>query len=448
MPTSSQLFLHRFRNSWKWIFTIIIILPLLKWLFLVPLDARFSSVASVARALGQITGIVGTLLFSFSLILSNRNKIVETIFGGLDKLYRIHHLFGMYGLFLLLLHPLLLSIPRLLYSVEDAMDFFVPFKTSSVSPTDFGILSLLAFILLIGITLFGVIFSYQGLKKFHMFLGLAFLLGAVHGFLIPSDIQNDMFIRVWVLGFTIAGLFSYVYYSLLKKITIRKKIYSVTSVKKIEGGIVEIFLTPQNKGITHLPGQFGFFSFVNSTVVSDEPHPFTISSWENNGNIIISVKALGDFTSLLPDEQVGTLVAVEGPFGEFNYGYGGKKQVWVAGGVGVTPFVAFAEHILKQNELTYDIEFFYSIRTKTDIAFNELFSLTALKFPSFKYYPMPSDMDGFITGQLLVNKVTGITSRDIFICGPPPMMKALISSLESCNVKASRIHSELFSLLK
>ena len=67
---------------------------------------------------------------------------------------------------------------------------------------------------------------------------------------------------------------------------------------------------------------------------------------------------------------------------------------------------------------------------------------------SFKYHPMPSDTDGFITGQLLVDKVAGIITRDIFICGPPPMMKALISSLTGLGIKESRIHSELFSLLK
>lgn len=446
MPTSSQLFLHRFRNSWKWIFAIIIILPLLKWLFLVPLDARFSSFASVMYALGQVLGIVGTLLFSLSLILSNRNRIIETIFGGLDKLYRIHHLFGMYGLFFLLMHPIFLSIRTLMYSVEAGGLFFVPFQTSTA--VDFGIFSILAFIFLIGVTLFGVIFSYPALKKFHMFLGGAFLLGAVHGFLIPSDIQNDIFIRVWVLGFVALGLFSYVYYSLLKKFTVKKKIYTVSSVKKIEGGITEIFLTPEGEGIVHLPGQFGFFSFINSKVVGDEPHPFTISSWENNGNVIISAKALGDFTTLLPNEQVGTLVKVEGPFGEFVYGYGDKKQVWVAGGVGVTPFVAFAEHILKQTQSAYDIEFFYSIRTKTDIAFHELFTRVANVYPTFKYHPMPSDTDGFITGQLLVDKVKDIPSRDIFICGPPPMMKALIGSLDPLGIKSSHIHSELFSLLK
>jgi predicted ferric reductase len=446
MPTQSQFFYHRFRNSWKIILALILVLPTLKWLFLVPLDARFSTLSSASTALGQIAGIIGTLLFSFSLILSFRNSFIEIIFGGLDKLYRIHHLSGVYGLFLLLLHPILLSLPSLAYSAEDAMMFFVPFQTSTA--VDFGIFSILTFMVLIGVTLFGVIFSYQGLKRFHMFLGVAFLLGAVHGFLIPSDIQEDIFLRVWVLGFVFLGLCSYTIYSLLKKFTVHKKLFKVSSVKKIEGGITEVFLTAQNGGIFHLPGQFGFFSFVDSKVVGDEPHPFTVSSWEDNGNLIISTKGLGDFTTLLPGESIGTMVAVEGPFGEFSYGYGSSKQVWVAGGVGVTPFVSFVEHILKQREFLYDVEFFYSVRTKDDLAYHDLFTKVTSIFPSFKYHPMPSDTNGYITGQSIFDSVQDIPMRDIFICGPPPMMKGLMSSLKSFGVASSRIHSELFSLLK
>lgn len=446
MPSQSQLFLHKFRNSWKLILAVILIAPLIKWFFIEPIDARLSNISAITDSLGQITGITGTLLFSFSLILSFRNKITETIFGGLDKLYRVHHLSGMYGLFILLLHPLLLSIPKLTYSVEEAGRFFTPFSTSTA--VDFGIFSLLSFIVLIGLTLFGVIFSYESLKKTHLFLGFAFLLGTIHGFLIPGDIQDDVFIRIWVLGFAFVGIVMYIAHSFFKKLFVHKYLYKVSSVKKIEGGITELSLVPTEDSFGHLPGQFGFFSFINSKVVTSESHPFTISSWKGNGEIAISVKALGDFTSLLSVENVGDLVKIEGPFGEFCYDYGAKKQVWVAGGVGVTPFVSFAEHILTQNELSYNIEFFYSIRTKDDIAYNALFEQVAQKFSSFVYRPMPSDTNGFITGQLLKEKVENIVEADIFICGPPPMMKVLIASLISLGIKRSAIHSELFSLLK
>jgi predicted ferric reductase len=411
-----------------------------------PVIERFSDVANTATSLGQLTGIIGTLLFSFSLILSFRNKFIEVIFGGLDKLYKVHHSAGMYGFFFLLLHPLLLVVPRLFSSAESATAFFIPFQTSTA--IDYGIFSILAFMLFIGITLFGVIFSYGALKKAHSFLGAAFLLGAIHGFMIPSDIQDDMFIRVWVLGFVFLGIASYITYSLLKRYTVKKYFYVVANVKKIEGGITELTLSPRGESFTHLPGQFAFFSFTNSKIVSDESHPFTISSYKENGEINVSAKSLGDFTSLLSSENIGDEVSVEGPFGEFSYGYAKRAQVWVAGGIGVTPFVSFVEHALTSDHFPYDIDFFYSVQTEKDLAYHELFLRAAKAFSSFRYHPMPTDRDGYVTGDSLAQKVNGVMLRDIFICGPPMMINAVSSSLISLGIKRSSIHSELFSLLK
>jgi predicted ferric reductase len=352
----------------------------------------------------------------------------------------------MYGLFLLLLHPIFLAIPKIIFSVEDAMMFLVPFQTSTA--VDFGIFSLLLFIILIGLTLFGVIFSYPTLKLAHKFLGIAFLLGAVHGFMIDSDISSDPLIRYWVLGLSGVAVLFYILHSFFKKFTVPKHLYSVMSVKQLEGQVTELALSPHGEGITHLPGQFAFFSFIDSKTVSKEPHPFTISSWMGNGDIVLSAKSLGDFSSLLSVQTVGELVQVEGPFGEFSYLYGSKSQVWVAGGIGVTPFVAMAEHILSQTELPYSIDFFYSVRTEADATYHEIFESVALKFPNFVYHPIPSDKEGYITGDVLVERVKGIIVKDIFICGPPPMMKALIASLTGLGIKKRRIHSELFSLLK
>ncbi|MBP9866751.1 MAG: ferric reductase-like transmembrane domain-containing protein [Candidatus Pacebacteria bacterium] len=447
MPNKQQLFLHRFRNSWRMVLGSILVVPLIVWSQITPLSERFSDMTSIFDSLGQITGITGTLLFSWSLILSYRNRITEIIFGGLDKVYRIHHLSGMYGLFLLLLHPLFLSVTKLSYSAEYAMNFFTPFKTSTA--VDFGIFSLLFFMILIGITLFGVIFSYQSLKKFHMFLGAAFLLGAVHGFLIESDINENVFLRVWVLGFVILGLCCYVAYTFLKKITVPRKLFTISDVQKKEGGVTQVSLVPMTEGIVHLPGQFCFFSFVNSSVVkNNEAHPFTVSSWKNDGSVVISVKTLGDFTESFAQEKVGVLVEVEGPFGEFSYGYGCEKQVWIAGGIGVTPFASFAEHIVTQKDFIYDVDFFYSVKTKNDDVFNDLFNKVSELHPSFKYYCVPSDTEGYVSGEMIVQKVSDIFVRDIFMCGPPLMMNSLEASLEKLDVKQSNIHSELFSLLK
>jgi predicted ferric reductase len=266
--------------------------------------------------------------------------------------------------------------------------------------------------------------------------------------MIPGDIQDDPMIRYIVLGFACTGILMYILYSLLKTWTMRQYLYTVSAVNALTPDSTEIVMVPQGKGIFPLPGQFAFFSFINSDILPKESHPFTISSWTGTGSLILSAKSLGDYTSQLSHEHIGEEVNVEGPYGEFSYLYGSSKQVWVAGGIGVTPFVAMVEHMLTQETLPYQIDFFYSTRTKQDALYQDIFQSAAQKFPSFMYHPMPSDTEGYITGEFLVEKVQGILLKDIFICGPPPMMKALIASLTGLGINKRRIHSELFALLK
>ena len=88
----------------------------------------------------------------------------------------------------------------------------------------------------------------------------------------------------------------------------------------------------------HEAGQFAFVDF-------DDPeaaHPFTISSaWQNDGQLMFTIKALGDYTRTLAESlHLGQGVVVEGPYGRFNFQGTQSRQIWIGGGVGITPFIA------------------------------------------------------------------------------------------------------------
>src|SRR5690606_37760064 len=69
---------------------------------------------------------------------------------------------------------------------------------------------------------------------------------------------------------------------------------------------------------------------------------FTISSaWRDDGLLRFSIKGLGDYTRSLPARlRVGDGVTVEGPYGRFDFRPNGRPQILVAGGIGITPFLA------------------------------------------------------------------------------------------------------------
>ena len=63
---------------------------------------------------------------------------------------------------------------------------------------------------------------------------------------------------------------------------------------------------------------------------------------------------------------------LEGPFGAFLYLQApSTRQVWVAGGIGITPFLSMARDLDRNERKNFDIELYYSVRNVTEAAFLE-----------------------------------------------------------------------------
>jgi len=100
-------------------------------------------------------------------------------------------------------------------------------------------------------------------------------------------------------------------------------------------------LEPVGRPLGQKAGQFAFIKI--DVPGLSEPHPFTIASSPENPNLEFMVRHLGDWSSRLPDAELeGASVMVEGPFGEFAaFSHDpDKRSLWIAGGVGITPFLA------------------------------------------------------------------------------------------------------------
>ena len=77
----------------------------------------------------------------------------------------------------------------------------------------------------------------------------------------------------------------------------------------------------------------------------------------------MSVKALGDFTARLGQKlDVGQAVRVQGPFGRFRMS-GTADEVWIAGGIGITPFLAWAAALSPDAR---PVHLFYCIRSREE----------------------------------------------------------------------------------
>ena len=422
---------------------IIIILsaiPVIIWAFMLPFSVRFADLNSITTSLGQILGLVGMALFSINLILAGRFKWLDKHFKGLDKVYANHSRIGAIAFSMLLFHPLMLVVKYVAISTHEAALFFVPFTDM---PITWGIISLFLMIVLLSFT-FYFKFKYHVWKMSHKFLTLAFLFGVIHTFMISSDVSRNVLLRYYILGLAALGIIIITRKAILDYLPINRFKYKVKNLVQLNKDIIEIEMETVNKKMIYKAGQFAFFNFL-SMGVSSESHPFSISSSYKDKTLKITVKNLGDFTSGLINLRIGDDVLVDGPYGNFSYeNVTSKTQIWIAGGIGITPFYSMAQS-LKEG---YNIIFYYSVRDKSEAVYVKELQHTETLYPNFNFNLWSASESGYINAGVVTNLCGGIEGKDIFFCGPPMLMDSLKNQFISLGADIKNIHYEDFSFNK
>lgn len=419
-----------------------VLVPLLLWMDARNLSLLVASPWAFSLALGRLLGVMGICFYSINLILSSRWRFIEALFGGLNRVYIAHHIIGGIALIMLLFHPIVLAIARASSSWYGSLAFLLP---STDIAKNLGILALTGMVLLLILT-FYIKLPY-GLWKFtHKFLGLFFVIALLHILLINSGLTSNLALKAYIFGLATIGLIAFIYRTLLPRVFVRTYDYTVKSVKLLKPNVVEVAMVPKTEQLSFKPGQFIFISFVDSSQVSRESHPFSIESADNKSHITIVAKMIGDYTKTLSKLEVGTRARIEGAYGGFSYtDFPATEQIWIAGGIGITPYVAMARHLIKKPQLKVDL--YYSCKTKDEFLYlDTLFADLIKKNPNFRLIKSVSDQEGFLNADKIVSTSGEVIGKEIFICGPPGMMQALSGQLIKKGVKKNNIHSEEFSI--
>lgn len=91
----------------------------------------------------------------------------------------------------------------------------------------------------------------------------------------------------------------------------------------------------------------------------------------------------------------------------------------------------------------------YAARTVDDIAFRKEFELFQSTQPFPIHYILATPTEGYESGFLdrekLVRLVPDFFERDVYLCGPPPMMAATVVNLKGLGFKNENLHYETFS---
>lgn len=420
-------------NTGLFILVILIFIPFFLWL---PYS-DFSTTRTFLLSLGQICALIGFTLYLINFILSSRFKILDKIFAGINRMYISHHLWGVSAFILLLLHPVFISLSYLTTSVSSAFNFVLPSLNNL--PQFYGSLALSVTIVLLVITLY-VNIDYDKWKITHKFLGLGLLFAGLHILFIGSTLAKSQPLRLYFYLLALLALISYIRKTILGRYLVKRRKFVINKVE-ISGEIMKIMMTASNgPKFFHEPGQFVFVEFARQGVPY-QSHPFSITSSSNEAGLSLGIKLLGDYTKSLNLLKKGDLALVEGPYGRFGYSFfPNPKQIWIAGGIGMTPFVSMAKSLpTKIRTVLY-----YCVSELPEaVYYNELIQVEKAK-DNFKVIVWDSKSKGRFT----IGGIERLVEPDVefFICGPPPMMKSLKQQLIEAKIAEDKIHTEEFSL--
>jgi len=437
---------------------LLCLVPVVLWLGAVSLDARFTGAFSSLTSLGVLAALAGTTAFALNLVIGARLRVVERLFGGLDAMYRAHRRIGEAVFALLLGHVVLVLAGRATLSVGTALDLLGPGAGWTVFA---GVLAFATLTVAIALTLFARL-GHEVFVYVQRSFGVVFLLAAYHALTTEGTTHDSAAVEVYLTALATVGIAAFAYRSVLGSVLVRRRRYRVCEVNRLDERVTEIVMEPVGRPLEHEPGQFAFVSFpsldlraldvslrrqvvaIRAGEVRGQFHPFSITSDPVEATLRITVKALGDYTRALRTLKPGSEALVEGPFGSFSHRrVAGRRQVWAAGGIGVTPFLAMARSLKPDEDVAVD--FYYCVEEDAEAFFlDELRELERSR-PGFRVTVVARDRDGFLTGERLAAEVDDLGSTEVLVCGPPAMIESLRSQLRERGVPPARFHAEEFS---
>ena len=407
------------------------VLPVLVWATTtgVAIDVRFADRSSALRSLAIVCGLLGYGAWSGNIIQGARIGVIERAWRGLDHLYRAHRRTGELVVVLFVLHGglMLASIESLVFLDPEVGFIFL------------GPVFLAVLVVLVLVSVFGRL-HHDPFVWVQRGLALLFFLSGMHVFGVQGEKALSRSLTVTLVAMMAIAGGAFVYRSVLGRTAAPRHHYEVAAMHRITDRITEVVLDPVDQPMAFEPGQFAFLS-LGRPAHDTRPHPFSITSSPDDPQLRFVVKGLGDHTRELSKIPAGTSARVEGPYGSLTHTrMKSRRQVWIGGGIGITPFIAMARAVSKGGD--FDVDLYYCTADAAEAHFHDELA------EHVNVIPVREDVEGFLTAEKVAEgsgPLGPANGTDYLICGPPAMLRNLRAQLEAAGVPPSRVHAEDFS---
>ncbi|MDQ0584081.1 ferredoxin reductase family protein [Streptomyces rishiriensis] len=403
-------------------------------------QAGFASNALVV--IGRFAGLYSALLMAFQLLLVARLPWLDRRIG-MDRLTNWHRWTGFSLLWTLVGHVVFITFGYAASSSMNPVNQLV-----DLAETVEGVLRAAVAMVLI-LVVGGVSgrwarrrLAYETWHFIHLYTYAAVILAFTHQVVVgttftASSVATAYWYAVWSVALGSVALGRLV----LPLWRNWRHQLRVEAVVPEADNVVSVYIT--GRDLDRLPARAGQF-FLWRFLTKDrwwQANPFSLSAAPDGTRLRLTAKAAGAGSAGLRHLQPGTRVFAEGPYGAFTAMHRTRPEaLLIAGGVGVTPIRALLEEIHGHAVVIYRVA-----GERDAVLYDELRDLALAKGAELHLVTGPPVPDRLAPRELAA-LVPDIAERDVFLCGPPPMMNAVLGTLRELDVPKPQIHFERFSL--
>ncbi|NUR03803.1 MAG: ferredoxin reductase family protein [Streptomyces sp.] len=403
-------------------------------------QAGFASNALIV--IGRLFGLYGALVMAFQLVLVARLPWLDRRIG-MDRLTSWHRWTGFALLWTLLAHAVFIT-----FGYAQGAGVGPISEIVDLARTTEGVLrAIVAFGIILVVGAVSARYArrrlaYETWHFIHLYTYVAVVLAFTHQVAVGTTFTASSAAKAYWYGVWGVALGALVLGRLVLPLWRNwRHQLRVSAVVLESDNVVSIHMT--GRDLDRMPARAGQF-FMWRFLTRDrwwQANPFSLSAAPDGRTLRLTAKAAGEGSAALRHVKVGTRVFAEGPYGAFTTLHRVRSEsLLIAGGVGVTPIRAVLEEIEGHAVVIYRVA-----SDRDAVLYDELRALAAAKGAELHLVTGPAVPDKLAPSEL-ARLVPDIADRDVFLCGPPPMMNAVLRSLGELNVPKQQVHFERFSL--
>lgn len=270
------------------------------------------------------------------------------------------------------------------------------------------------------------------------------------GFLVAPLVHFGPVYTTPELALVVGNLFSYLVSSK------QRVVLKLQRKARIATGMIDFVFKP-SRPLAFVPGQYMEFTLEHSRPDSrGNRRYFTLASSPTETTVHLGVRFSEKSSSFKRalywlDSQtplVGAHIA-----GDFTLPADpGRKLVFLAGGIGITPFRSMLKYLLDTGQKR-DIVVVYANRTAREIAYQDILRAATTRLGVHVVYTLTdpqavsrqwNGLVGRVTEQMLMEAIPDYPERLYYLSGPPAMVRAYEQVLKTMQIRSSQVKKDFF----